>query len=157
MIQSCLSSLRKISSVSSLVHIILSTWNLLLKQVSHWADSTVSKIEATHFLPKTQVEKHRIWIHWFSSFPHNLSFLKGIYWFLKSPVLWQQASKRKNHVVIINFAWDQLWPQFSFEMQLHEKQTALISFPLGLLGNKALFQIISSPWPRVISLGCRSC
>lgn len=50
-------------------------------------------------------------------------------------------------MVIINFAWDQHWPQLSFEMQLHEKQTALISSPLGLLGNKALFQIISSPWP----------
>lgn len=53
------------------------------------------------------------------------------------PVFWQQPFETKNHVVIINFAWDQLWPQLSFEMQLHEKQTELISSPLGLLGNKA--------------------
>ena len=85
------------------------------------------------------------------------SFKRRIYCFLQFSVFWQQPFKRKNHAVIINFAWDQLCPQLSFEMQLHEKQTALISSSLGLLSNKALFQIIFSSWPRVLSLGHRSC
>lgn len=85
------------------------------------------------------------------------SFKRKIYWFLQFSVFWQQPFKRKNHAVIINFAWDQLWPQLSFEMQLHEKQTALISSSLGLLSNKGLFQIISSSWLRVLSLGHCSC
>ena len=147
------------------MYIISSTWDLLLKQVSYQADSTAG------FLPGRFNSSLRClisylrckWKNTASEFTCSVFFplliisFKRIYWFLQFSVFWQQPFKRKNHAVIINFAWDQLWPQLSSEMQLHEKQTALISSSLGLLSNKALFQIISSSWLRVLSLGHRSC